>query len=158
MKPSILVFALLAGLSMGAAIPAAGAEPHDHHHEAVPAELHLDQGKKWATDAPLRQGMAAMRAELANRLHAIHKDSLTKDDYAALGKSIDSQVANIVGQCKLKPEADAMLHVIIADLMAAAEAMQAKTQDSPAAGAHKAITALNHYGRYFDHPHWRPLK
>lgn len=157
MKPSIIVFALLTGLSLGAAIPAAAQAP-DHHHETARTELHLDQGRKWATDAPLRQGMTAMRAELADRLHAIHAGTLSKEDYAALGKSVESRVADIVRQCKLKPEADAMLHVIIADLMAAAEAMQGTAPDGPAAGAHKAVAALNSYGRYFDHPHWKPLK
>ena len=27
----------------------------------------------------------------------------------------------------------------------------------PAAGAHRIVTALNQYGRHFEHPGWQPL-
>jgi len=84
MKPSNLVAILLAGMSIGLTQPGAAAEPHDHHHETAPARLQLDQGRKWPTDAPLRQAMATMRADLAGKLHAIHKGSLSREGYAAV--------------------------------------------------------------------------
>lgn len=158
MKHPQLFIALLAGLSLGAALPVAAAESHDHQHEAAPEKLQLNQGRKWATDAPLRQAMAAIRADLAGKLQAIHKGSLAKADYVALGKSIEGQVGIIVSQCKLEPKADAMLHIVIADLVAAADVMQGKAAGQPAAAAHRAALALNSYGRYFAHPGWQPLK
>ncbi|RLJ62711.1 hypothetical protein [Sulfurisoma sediminicola] len=158
MKRCNLFIALLSGVSIGAAIPAKAAESHDHRHEAAPAKLQLNQGKKWASDATLRQAMAAMRAELAGKLHAIHKGSLAREDYAALGKSIEGQIGAIVSQCKLEPKADAMLHIVIADLAGAAEVMQGKAAGQPADAAHRAALALNSYGKYFAHPGWQPIE
>jgi hypothetical protein len=158
MKHSHLAVALLSALAIGTAIPAAAAATHYHQHEAAPAKLQLNAGKKWASDAPLRQAMAAMRADLAGKLHAIHKGSLAKADYAALGKSIEGQVGTIVSQCKLEPTADAMLHIVIADLVGAADVMQGKAAGQPAEAAHRAALALNSYGKYFAHPGWQPLK
>jgi len=158
MKRSQLVTALLTSMCLGATLPVAAADLHDHQHEAASAKLQLDNGRKWASDAPLRQAMAAMRADLAGKLHAIHKGSLAKADYAALGKSIEGQVGTIVSQCKLEPKADAMLHIVIADLAGAAEVMQGKATGQPAEAAHRAALALNSYGKYFAHPGWQPLK
>jgi hypothetical protein len=158
MKHSSLAVALLAGASLGMTFPAVAADAHDHHHEAAPAKLQLNQGKKWATDAPLRRAMAAMRADLAGRLHAIHKGSLGKDDYAALGKSIEGHIGAIVSQCKLGPAADAMLHIVIGDLGNAADVMQGKAPGQSAEAAHRAVMALNDYGRYFAHPGWVAIK
>jgi len=158
MKHSQLFIALMAALSLGAALPVAAADLHDHQHEAASAKLQLDNGRKWASDAPLRQAMAAMRADLAGKLHAIHKGSLAKADYAALGKSIEGQVGTIVSQCKLEPQADAMLQIVIADLAGAADVMQGKAAGQPAEAAHRAAMALNDYGKYFTHPGWQPLK
>jgi hypothetical protein len=158
MKPSNVAAILFASVSIGMAAPAAAAEPHDHHHESAPGGLQLNQGRKWPTDAPLRQAMAAMRADLAGKLHAIHKGSLSREDYAALGRSIEGQIGAIVSQCKLEPKADAMLHIVIGDLAGAADVMQGKTPGSPAEAAHRAVMAVNDYGKYFAHPGWLAIK
>ncbi len=160
MKHSRTVLAILTAVALVATIPATveAAESHDHHHEAAAAELHLNQGRKWPTDAVLRRGMAAMRTDLAGRLPAIHKGDLDPDQYAAIARSIEGEVGTIVGQCKLEPEADAMLHIVIADLMGAAATMQGKAPGRAAEGAHRAVAALNNYGKYFSHPGWLPIR
>jgi hypothetical protein len=61
-----------------------------------------------------------------------------------------------VANCKLTPEADAVLHVVVADLLAGADQMKSGTD--AAAGAHKVVTAANEYSRYFDHPGWKVLR
>jgi len=99
-----------------------------------------------------------MRADLAGKLHAIHKGSLAKEDYAALGKTIEGQLGVIVSQCKLGTQADAMLHIVLADLVGAADVMQGKAAGQPAEAAHRAALALNSYGKYFAHPGWQPIK
>jgi hypothetical protein len=38
-----------------------------------------------------------------------------------------------------------------------ADAMQGKSKTKPAAGAVQAVRAVNQYGKYFDHPGWKPL-
>ena len=145
-----LVFAL------GASAPALAADTHAHG-AAAPSKLTLDHGKKWTTDAPLRQRMGEIRALLAPQLGPFHAGKLPSADYQALGAAVEQKVAAIVAECKLPPDADAMLHLIVADLVAGADIMQGKTDGKPAEGAHKVVTAANAYGRYFDHAGWKPL-
>lgn len=158
MKHPLLAATLIAAMAMASVPAALAADAHDHHHEAGPAQLELDHGRKWRTDAPLRKAMAAMRAEFAGKLHAIHQGSLAKDDYAALGRSIEAQIGAIVSQCKLEPKADAMLHIVIGELGGAADIMQGKAAGDPAGAAHHAVMALNSYGKHFTHPGWLALK
>lgn len=128
----------------GPALAAGDAHSHDAAGEA---KLVLDHGKKWQTDAPLRQGMESIRAAVAK-----------EKNYGALAKKINAEVAGIVQNCKLEPEADAQLHIVIADLMHAAEVMEGKVKGaSPRAGALKAKQALNAYGEHFDHAGWKRL-
>lgn len=159
MRHPLLAAALLASMAMSSTPAVLAADAHDHHHEAAaPAQLQLDQGRKWPTDAPLRKAMTALRAEFAGKLHAIHNGSLTKEDYVGLGKSIEGQIGAIVSQCRLEPKADTMLHIVIGDLGNAADVMQGKAAGDPAEAAHHAVMALNNYGQYFAHPGWRALK
>ena len=139
------------------AAPAADAGPSHAGHAATPAKLTLDHGRKWGTDAPLRAAMNEIRTLVAPKVDAIHRGKLTADEYQALGVAIEKQVADIVAQCKLPPEADAMLHLIVADLVAGTDMMQGKAKGGPAGGAHKVVVAANNYGRYFDHPGWKPI-
>lgn len=157
MKPHTTL-AVLAGLVLAAAQPVV-AQSHDHGHEhGAAAELRLDEGgRKWSTDAPLRKSMSAMRADLAAKLHAIHGGQLGKADYAKLGQGIEARIGDIVSQCKLDSKADAMLHIVIAELVQAADIMQGKALGDPAAAAHQAALALNGYGKHFNHPAWKPL-
>lgn len=137
----------------------AHAERVDHaHHGHGPAKLSLDHGKKWSTDEALRKSMETLRVTFSERLHAIHKGALSPAEYKVLGEKTEQEIASIVAQCKLGPEADAMLHVVIADMIAGADIMSGKAKGKPLAGAHKVVSALNNYGRYFDHPKWHDLK
>ena len=117
----------------------------------------LDHGKKWATDVPLRKNMTEIRAALAASEAGIHKGTLTPDDYKALGTLVEARVATIVAECKLEPAADANLHLVVADLVASADAMQGKSKTTPGAGAVQAVRAVNEHGLYFNHPGWKPL-
>jgi hypothetical protein len=155
MRHRTLAAALVAvTLALGAA-PVALAQSHDHGH-ATPA-LTLDHGKRWQTDAPLRKHKSDLRASVATDLGRIHSGTLPAAEYAKLGATVEGKVAAIVTDCKLPPDADAMLHVIVADLVAGADVMQGKAQGDRAAGAHQVVTALNNYARYFDHPAFKPL-
>ena len=157
MNRSSILLATLVSLAIGAALPAA-AQSHEHHHEAPAATLQLDAGgAKGQTDKPVRQAMGVMRTEFAGKLHAIHTGSLGKDGYAALGKTIEAQIAVIVSNCKLGTKADAMLHIVIGELMQAADVLQGKAAGEPAPAAHQAVEALNAYGKHFRHPGWRTI-
>ena len=146
-----VVFALLSG-------PAFAEAGHHHHDGSAAARLVLNQGQKWQTDAPLRKGMEAMRSALAGNLHAIHQGKLPAAEYKRLGETVEQAIAGIVAECKLSPGADAVLHVLIGEMVTGAAAMTGKTDAPPRAGAHKVVMALNSYGRYFHHPGWADLK
>lgn len=148
---------LFVTLAVAAASPVMAFEDHHHHATTQPHPLTLDQGRQWATDEPLRAGMDRIRAAMAERLERIHQDELTADQYRTLSAEIQQHVGAIVAQCKLEPRADAMLHIVIADLLAGAGAMQGKGDAVPIAGAHRVVEALNAYGEHFTHPGWRPL-
>lgn len=152
-----LMFALSVVAATFAVQALAAEHSHDDHaHHA--AQLQLNNGKKWPSDAALRASMTALRAAFAEKLGAIHSGKLDSDGYRALGSKIDGEIANIVAQCKLEPKADAMLHIVIGDLAAGADVMQGRAAGEPMGGAHKAAMALNAYGRHFQHPGWKPLK
>jgi hypothetical protein len=151
-----LVATFAAALALAPAIAAAQAHSHPGHAEA-PAKLTLNQGKKWQTDEALRKGMSDIRALVEPKIAAIHAGKVTAEDYKALGLQVEQKVGDIVAQCKLPADADAMLHLVVAELMAGADTMQGKGAGKPADGAHKIVVAANNYGRYFDHPGWKPL-
>ena len=156
-RNAILSLAATAALALGTLPALAASDAHQHGTTAAPASLALDHGRKWPTDAPLRQRMGEIRALMADRIPAIHAGKLSTADYRVLGAAVEQKVAAIVAECKLPPEADAMLHVVVADLLEGADIMQGKAGGAPGDGAHKVVAAANNYGRYFDHRGWKRL-
>ena len=140
--------AIAIAVALSFAGPAAyGQAAHDHGHAAGEAQLVLNQGKKWPTDAPLRQGMENIRSALGSPMK-----------YEALATKVSTEVAGIVQNCKLEPEADAQLHLVIADIMAGVEALEGKAKgETRRAGAEKIARALDAYGEHFDHAGWKRL-
>lgn len=152
--------ALSVGVAAGAA-PRDAAAPqgnhaHEHAHEAGAAQLKLDHGRRWATDAPLRQGMAGIRTEMLGSAKAIHSDRFGPADYDALAARIEAHMARIVAECKLAPEADEQLHLVLARLGDGVDAM--KRGEHRGEGAAQVVGALNDYGRHFEHPGWKPIR
>ena len=127
--------------------------PHsDDGHGAGLQELRLDQGKRWPTDQPLRQGMSDIRAAMATAFPQIHVGQFTSAQYGALAAKIQERVDHIVGNCRLPEEADAQLHVVLMEIVDGTEAMRSGF-DRPD-GAMRVIQAIEAYGRHFDHPDW----
>ena len=152
MIPATLVaFALAAAPAL-----AASGHAHESHATAVP-QIQLDGGRKWATDEALRLHMAAIRDDLSGHRSAIRAGTLPAPKAKQLGVAIEQRVAAILTDCKLQPEADRNLHVIVAELVQAADALQGKSTESPSRGASRALHAVQLYPKYFDHPGWRPL-
>jgi len=136
----------------------ASSDAHEHAHGGHEAKLVLDQGRKWETDEPLRRGMSAIRAAVAKDVKAIHAGKAQPEQYRVLAKKVETEVAGIVQNCKLEPEADAQLHIVIAELLAGAEAMQGREKGvKPRAGAERVAKALNAYGEHFAHEGWKRL-
>ena len=145
--------AAVAIVALLAAPPAGG----QHTHSGGAHTLSLDAGKKWATDASLRQGMTAIRDAVAADRRAIDAGSETAEQYRALAEKIDAQIASIVQHCKLAPAADAQLHVLLSDLVGGSEQMKSSEAAKRRQGAASVVGALDAYPRYFEHPGWSPL-
>lgn len=156
MKTKLSIF--LVALVLAAASNIQAAETHHHHHAAEPAKLQLNAGKKWATDAPLRQAMNDINQAMAKALPAIHRQRYGQGEYQALATTVHEKVAYMLAHCKLEAQADAMLHLVIAELIAGAEIMEGKTASPRHDGAVRVRAALKSYGKYFRHPGWVTAK
>ncbi|MCF8471062.1 MAG: hypothetical protein K9G30_09785, partial [Parvibaculum sp.] len=132
---------------------------HEGHggyaEDGAALRLDLDHGRKWQTDAPLRQGMSEIRAAMAGAQAAIHESSLTPEGYGALADKVESEVETMIRECQLPEEADAQLHEVLGQILDGAGVM--KTGPARQDGAAKIVEAVNVYGVYFDHPLWQPL-
>jgi hypothetical protein len=151
---AVAAAAMAAALSLPALAQTAA---HDHN-AATPHKLSLNQGRKWATDEPLRAGMGRIRGLVEPQLGEAHAGKLTPAQYRELATQVEIEVGGVVANCKLEPEADAMLHLVIADLAQGADTMAGKNAKvRPALGLVKVAQAVNQYGSHFDHPGFRPI-
>ncbi|MCC7403691.1 MAG: DUF3307 domain-containing protein [Bdellovibrionales bacterium] len=140
----------------------AGAQEHDHQHgdhHAAPAsaeksstELKLNQGKKWPTDKALRQNMTAIQKLMNDSMAKIHEGQFADGDYLKLADQVDGNLKDIFKNCKLPVEADAQLHVILAEMTKQLMVLK-KTGASPEQ-KHEAAMAImdshHSYETYFD--------
>lgn len=147
---------LLCALLAPAALPAA-AQDHAGHHAPPPTATPAKPapGKRWATDAPLRKGMAEIRAAVDALRHDEH-GHLGPAQATTLATTVETQVAYLVANCKLEPQADAALHGIIARLLQGAAALKANPHDTAALATLRQ--ALQDYPRQFDDPGWATVE
>lgn len=132
---------------------------HDHaHDEGGAAQLTLNNGKKWTTDDKLRLGMNRIRDALAAELPAIRAGKVGAGQYRQLARKVNDQIAFMVQNCKLDRDTDAMLHLVLADITAGADAMTGQDGSEARKGAEKITRALDNYGTYFYHPGWHGVK
>lgn len=136
---------------------AATAGEHGHEyagHETV--ALDLDDGRRWKTDAPLREGMERIREAVAvAKVQAQRADGLDRRQAGELATVVDEAIVYMVSHCQLEPAADANLHMLLAKLSGAAAAIRADR--GSVEGLPVMIDALAVYPRYFEHPGWEPL-
>ncbi len=148
------IICALAGLT--GAGNAVAADDHDHGSAATP--LQLNAGSKWETDVPLQQGMLKIRAAVEGDLPAVHAGKFSDAQYQALGGAVEQQITYIVENCKLAPQADAVLHGVIAELVDGVDVVTGKKAVSDRSkGVVHLVKALDNYGTYFAHPGWRPV-
>lgn len=157
------LLATLTSLTLMAAVPNLALAQHEHQQHKMHgsggavAQLQLNDGRKWQTDASLRTGMAHIRAAFDVDHPAIHAGKQTDGQYATLATRIDQQVQSILANCRLPADADANLHFIVADLLQGVSLMRGEdTARSRHDGAALVHGALQAYGQYFDDPEWKP--
>ena len=141
----------LAGALLAAPAMAQSAAHHDHAahagHDAQPQA----SAQRWATDAPLRAGMRNLReaTETLNPYEMGHLDDTQRDNAV---EKIDAAIKDMFANCKLKPEADAALHGLLAKFIAGANAARAgkfgKAELAP------MQDALAQYPQLFDDRDW----
>jgi hypothetical protein len=111
---------------------------------------------RFATDAAVREGMAAIRTLMAAQEAAIRADKLGASDYVALSKAIDAAMqAHLVRRSLPKAAAVAFNGSIWQDLSYCVGLMRdgrsAAVQRSGALGVQQV---LRNYPQYFEHPGW----
>ena len=140
-------------------------EPEFHDHTANQdkeqaghwdAALMLDHGKPWATDTPLRQGMSQIRDAVQSATPEFQKGKLSRARAKVLAKSIETSVNFMLTNCKLEPEADASLHVILVQLLSAANEVKLDPQTKN--GMPRMHEVLGKYPLYFDQPGWKAIE
>jgi hypothetical protein len=157
-RNTLLVLGAICMTIAGTSVAATTAGGHKHEHGVEAAKLQLNAGKKWETDAALRQAMGNIREAMAASLHEIHENKLSKKGYAALAHKVESEVGDIVANCKLGSKADEQLHLIIAELLEGAGEMTGKTKKvKRQSGAVRVIGALEKYGAHFDDAGFKPV-
>jgi hypothetical protein len=130
----------------------AAADDHAHHHDAS-ASVVLERppgGGNWATDAPLRQGMERIHEAMTEMLPAFEKGELSAAAAGALATEVQAQVQFLIANCKLEPAADAQLHLVIGQMLSAADALA--KDPSSAEGMPRLHQAVQIYGDHFEHP------
>lgn len=129
------------------------------HDAAAHASLELNAGQKWATDAPLRKGMAAIHKAVSTALPVAQSGKMTNTQYDAFADNVTGQFTYIVQNCKLEPKADAQLHVLLGDIMTGITIAKGeeKGQDR-AKGVIKVAQSVNNYGEYFDQTDLEPIE
>ena len=148
----VLKGVVLAGMLLVA--PLGGFAQHEHEHEEADAGVPVpDHGEKWATDAPLRGGMEQIRSLIAVPQATVAAGiALSPADARQLAEGVRHQVDELIRNCKLEPEADAALHVLIADMLKGAAVLAGGS--SSAMGLARIQNAINQYPRYFSHSGW----
>lgn len=151
-----LVAALLAIPLSTMAGTAIAAEAVPSHDSEVHGTMELNQGKKWETDAALRQGMGTLHQIVSTGLDSAHANALGADDYKKMSGEVMAQFTYIVQNCHLEPAADAQLHILLGNIAQGVEIIEGKVSgEQPEKGLVKMAQALNSYGEYFNHPNWK---
>lgn len=145
-----LTLALFFGLGVAGSAPVAMAqaaataahEAHEVHASKPPAPT-----QRFATDAPLRDGMSRIQRAL-DELPQNTSEPLSARQVLASVATIEAAGASIFANCTLPEDADNALHSILVPLLGAAQALKKNPQDrSAVATMHEAVS---HYPHYFD--------
>lgn len=133
-------------------VPAQAQQSHDHGHGM---QIELDHGRRWATDAPLREGMERVRAAVATARQADAQGRLSTRQAQALAVAVEDSIAFMIQHCRLEPKADSNLHILLGRFSAAVTAVKANPKAPD--GLPQMLEALDLYSHYFAHPGWKAI-
>lgn len=166
MRTYVLSAAIVGLLGLGAIAPTL-AQEHAHHAQPAPAAAtpadHAHEhaqhapdaaaapAQRWATDAPLRKGMADIRGAVQALGH-YEMGHMGPEQALQQVATIEQSIGYLIANCKLDPQADAALHGIIGQLGQGIAALKANPQDLAAIATLRS--ALQEYPRLFADPDW----
>lgn len=107
---------------------------------------------RWPTDAPLRKGMEGIAHAVENAQAASRAGEFGPHQAKALADDVNAHFKYMLTNCKLAPEADAVLHSLLAQFVSTSADLEANPA-TPGALAHLQ-QLLELYSLYFDHPGW----
>lgn len=151
-KVSIVLFIVTMSITP-AAMSKNGAEEH-HHKTSAPIAVPSPENRS-VTDEPLRRGMQAIRKAVADSLQAYHQKTLTAEQAGILANTVNENIRYMIANCKLEPEADAVLHDLIGQMAKGANRIEVEA--SAKDGLPQIVDALVRYPDYFEHMGWKPL-
>ena len=146
---------LVVALALAFAGAAQAAPQHDHEHASHAADAAAPasaQAQRYETDAPLRKGMAEVKAALSDLAH-FEMGHMPANMAGERAGDVVKAVEGMFAECKLEPEADAVLHSILVPLLGAARRLEQDTTDLAAVAAMRDAVAS--YPQRFDDPQWQ---
>lgn len=156
-KNTIIATVAIAVLLLGAAVTwhftgagHADHAAHGHNDHAGAHKLELDDGERWSTDTHLRSGMSRIHERVKPAFAAYQEGDFDSAQGKEIAELIRKEVNTLIEKCNLEPEADAMLHVVIGDMMGAASEMESDPESED--GMPKLVAVLHAYSEHFDHP------
>lgn len=123
----------------------------DHHGHDAAATPVPPAGQRWATDAPLRDGMGRIR-QAVTMLEHLEMGHVDPKQAPAFADQIQAAVNDMIANCKLEPDADAALHGLLVKFIAGAEAV--RTAPVTLEKLKPMQEALAQYPTQFDDPTW----
>ena len=120
-----------------------------------PPRLVLNEGRKWTTDAATREGMEAIREQVAAFRKSHDLAPMPPAHYAALGQSIRRELTGILEDSRLDVRASRNFAAIVEQLVIATDTLEGFHGAARANGIGHAEVVLAQYGRFFDHGGFR---
>ncbi len=148
----LILAAALACMLGAAAVQAAPERAHDDHAAHAANAPIAVPATRWATDAPLREGMGRVHTAL-DELRHYEMGHMPVGMALERVASIEDATTYMFAHCKLAADADAALHGMLVPLLAAAQRLKKNPQDMAAVVAMRSAVA--DYPRYFDDPQWK---
>lgn len=154
--PCVFVALLMASpaLSVAARVPnapPAEAAMHESHDTAAVQDLAAVPEVRWASDAPLREGMRRVRAATEALSHGAH-GRLDVAQVHAIASELAAAVQDMIARCQLLPEPDAGLHPLLASVLQASATLAGGDFDADALAKLEAVLAR--YPALFEDADW----
>ena len=125
---------------------------HHHHGSEKKTKLTLNKGQKWPTDKVLRHHMEAIHTKIKALIPKIKSNKAKNKDYKTFANSIERNINSIFKNCKLEPEVDAQLHIVLAEIIEGKEELKKDLSlEEKHDSLHKIINAYKKYIKYFDY-------